>query len=810
MPIQTYVNALKSSVNIKAVNDFFQKQRDLTLTILQQVRPEGRLEGDRYKLGSVSGGAGGSFDFNLQSHQWGDWATNNMSQGLLGFLRETLKFSTTQVMSWLKEHKFYTDTGTAKIIRDSEGDALVFPIPEDTTWESLSEERALRKDLGIITGHWEYRDVDGALLGYKYRIDDRRSSKEVYTLTLRSESGWTKKAWSKKLLPAYGLEKLGASPNIRILFVEGEKAADKAQQILGDRWKVLSFSGVSATDQMWLPDDVLWESVEVVLWPDNDRAGREAMRKIQVKLDKMRHKPRDIRVVNVDKIAGLPAKWDIGDWEEGCGVDVFFEIENAIEIKSFDFVCQNWVYSAQQDQFYNLEDRNLTWSTTAFDRKYMRYADKNNPASKKFFSDDLCLKVDDLDFVPGYPTILHAEEVDKKYLNEWYPSDSYRDGLIIAKDENVTDEEIAEKAKYFIQHLSRVCGGEIVEPDIDPKTNQPDKTTEGRELVDALTWHFSELTKRPQDKRGWIPMLVSENNGTGKTYFRGIMAKILGSKRSRTVTVTEFVGEYHDWRDGTLFYELAETKSHDSTEVYEELKKLHSYRPFDPNSINDRGQNAENLNIKSKAKKTQRDFLNGYITSNHLFPIALANSAGKETGDRRLLVIRCEQILSDPETIELFDDELIHRPQWVVAYLLRYKARYKWNPSWAPITAHKRLMLEEDKIRSEARADKSELGSSAKTIGFIKFCLQYQVGCFGRRVFSFTQIKATLESDNKEVPYEEEKMTGLMKRAGVTKCDHKVLVNGISEPCYTADPEMFSAPTEVLNDEIKRKTNEPF
>ena len=657
MPIQTYVNALKSSINVKAVNQFFQGHRDLTLRILQQVRPEGRLEGDRYKLGSVSGGAGGSFDYNLQSHQWGDWAKNEMSQGLLGFLRETLKFSTTQVMSWLREHKFYNDTTTAKIIRDSEGDALVFPIPEDVTWESLSEERALRKDLGIITGHWEYRDIDGALLGYKYRVDDRRSSKEVYTLTLRSESGWTKKAWSKKLLPAYGLHKLGASPNIRVLFVEGEKAADKAQEILGERWKVLAFSGVSSTDQMWLPDDPLWESVEVVLWPDNDRAGREAMRKIQVKLDRMRHKPREIRVINVDKIPGLPAKWDLGDWEEGCGINVQFELDNATEVESFDFVCQEWVYSGQQDQFYNLEDRNLVYSTSAFDRKYMRYADKNSPASKKFLMDDQCVKVDDLDFVPGYGTILYADEIKKKYLNEWYPSDAYREGLNLAADENITDEEIAENARFFIQHLHRVCGDEIVEPDHDPKTGQPEEGTEGRKLVDALTWHFAEMVRRPMDKRGWIPMLVSENNGTGKTYFRGIMAKLLGSKRSRTVTVTEFVGEYHDWRDGTLFYELAETKSHDSTEVYEELKKLHSYRPFDPTSLNDRGQNSENLNIKSKAKKTQRDFLNGYITSNHLFPIALANSAGKETGDRRLFVIRCEQILSDKEATELFEDE---------------------------------------------------------------------------------------------------------------------------------------------------------
>lgn len=810
MPIQTYVNALKSSIDLPAINAFFVEKRDLTLEILQKVRSEGRLEGDRFKLASVEGGSGSSFDFNVRSHYWGDWATGDKHFGLVDFLRATLKFSTTQVLSWLKDNKFINRADVIKTLRDNEGDALVFPIPEDVTWESILEDRVLRKDRALITGNWEYRDVDGSLLGFMYRVDDRRTSKEVYTLTLRSESGWVKKPWSKKSLPPYGLQKLGESPNIRVLFVEGEKAADKAQEILGDRWKVLSFSGLTAAADLWLPDDEFWSSVEVVLWPDNDRAGREAMRKIQVRLDKLRHKPREVRVVDVDKISGLPAKWDLGDWEEGCGVDVQFELDNAIQIHSFDYVCKEWVYVSQQDEFHNLLDPDLIWTVTSFDRTYARYGEKASTPSKKFFTDAANLRCDDLDFIPGYGRIIEAGNT-KKFLNEWYPTQEYRQAVEIANDPNITDEEIAENAKFFIEHLGRICDGEIVEPDYDQKTKEVIPGTEDRELVDALTWHFAEIVKKPMDKRGWIPMMVSECNGTGKSYFRFALSRVLGANRARTVTVNEFTSEYHDWRDGTLFYELAETKSHDSTEVYEELKKLHSYRPFNPETLMDRNSNADNLNIKSKAKKKQRDFLNGYVTSNHLFPIALANKAGKDTGDRRLLVIRCEEILTEEQSEQLFDDELVHRPEWIGAYLLRFRPKYKWNPSWAPITQHKRKMLEEDRIRSEARNEKYELGHNVQTVKYIQFALSFKEGCFNRKVFTFNQIKDMIESAGLKSIYDEETMTTIMDKTTAIKCDHRVEnEKGVSEACWTSSEEFRSAPSQVLAEQIKKKTDEPF
>jgi hypothetical protein len=372
MPLPTFVESLSTTLDIPAIDKFFVGDRRTTEKVLKTVRPEGIVDGNRYKLGSIEGGAGKSADYNFQNGQWGDWSKANAigGQGLVSFVAATTRCSDVQAVSWLAEKKFLDKKLVRKALNEEDGNPLVFPIPEDQrSWDQVREAEILRKDRGIIKHRWEYRDTDGSVLGWKYRVDDRRASKEIFILTWRGESGWTKKAWDKKLTPPYGLEELGNEiPCTRILFVEGEKARDKAKEILGDKWKVLSFSGVSGTDELWLPDVELWADCEVVIWPDNDLPGRDASRKIQLKLEKLTHKPREIRIVRVEAIPGLAPKWDIGDWEEGCPVDVAVELERAQEVDSFDAICREWIYVAQQDAFYNLEDRSLIWTATSFDR----------------------------------------------------------------------------------------------------------------------------------------------------------------------------------------------------------------------------------------------------------------------------------------------------------------------------------------------------------------------------------------------------------------------------------------------------------
>jgi hypothetical protein len=787
-----FADFLKSSLDVKSINDFFVQNRNKTQEVLQRLRPEGRVDGGRFKLASVEGGAGSSFDYNLQNGHWGDWAANDSHHGLVGFVCATMKCSSAQAIQFLIDEKYLDAKEVKKVLAASEGDPLVFPIPEDQQdWEFVLQSDPLRKDRGILREHWTFRDVDGSLLGYKYRVDSRNTNKEVYTLTYRGHSGWVKKDWAKKIVPPYGLEQLGdGTPTVRILFVEGEKAKDKAQELFGERWKVLSYSGVKGSHDLWLPDEAFWQDAEVVIWPDNDTPGREASRRIQLLLQGQKFKPREIRIVRVETIPGLSPGWDLGDYDDSTPIDPDVELERAEAVDSFEHVCRQWVYVAKEDKFYNLEDREIILTPAAFDRYLTRYGDKSGSASKKFLSDLDTHKCEDLDFLPGVGTFIKTP-AGKVLLNEWYPSAVYSRATELAGDLSVSDEEIEEKAKYFIAHLNRVSGNEVVEPEKNAD-GLPILGTEQRLLRDALAFYFHNVISRPMDKQGWFPVLVSEHNGTGKSYFRRVMAALLGGKRVQELTVQEYVSDYQDWMDGTLFYELGEVKSHDSAEVYELLKKNHSYLPFNDTDLRDRSQGNRHINIKGTKKKLQRNFLNGFMTSNDLFPLALANSSGLEGSDRRLLAVNCEQILTEVEADQLFD-ELNENAAYIGAWLLRFKSPCPWNPGWAPITKHKRRMLEKDRERSENRADKYELGKFDEFYHLVRWAIEEKIGLFARRVQTAEGIRELCEARRVKFPWDMGRFERILEKAGLFK-GPVIVVEGQMKKTYSANPEMEGKP----------------
>lgn len=802
-----FAENLKSSLDIPSINRYFIENRKKTVEIMSRLRPEGREDGNRFKLASIEGGSGKSFDYNLTNGHWGDWGINDHRHGLIGFVSETLKCSPAQAIDYLIKEKFLDKKEAKKALNDADGDPLIFPIPEDMQpWEAVIEADCLRKDRGIIKSHWTYRDLDGSLLGYKYRVDSRNINKEVYTLTYRAESGWTKKTWQKKLVPPYGLETLLDGPTVRVLFVEGEKATDKAREIFGDRWKVLGYSGVKGADDIWLPDEEFWTDCEIVIWPDNDEPGKEAARKLQMAIEGLKNKPQEIRIVRVESLQVAPG-WDLGDWIEGCPVDPKVEIERAEVIDSFERVCREWCYVAQEDKFYSLEDRQVILSPVAFDRNYTRYGDKSGTPSKKYLSSLETMRAMDLDFLPGYETFIKTPN-GKTLLNEWYPSEAYAEGRRIADDRNVTDEEIADKAKFFIQHLNRICCGEVVEPDRDNDGN-PIEGTEGRLLRDALAHYFSQAVSRPTDKQGWIPLIVSPQNGTGKSYFRRVMSAILGGTRVQELTVGHYLSPYEDWMDGCLFYELNEAKSQDSSEVYELLKKNHSYQPFNLSDLKDRGQGVRQVNIKGSRQKKQRNFMNAYITSNDLFPLAMANTSGLEGSDRRLLVILCQHILSYQEMADLFDDELVHRAEWICAWLMRYKSPVKWNPGWAPITAHKRVMLEKDRSRSENKSDKYELGKFDEFYHLVKWAMDEKFGFMSHRAVTADDIRGFSEEKRVRFPWDSARFDKLLEKAGLKKGPTITTKEGIKKLWATDDSLEFGTSRDWLDALKGSVTNAP-
>lgn len=179
---------------------------------------------------------------------------------------------------------------------------------------------------GENQGIWEYYDVNDQFLGYVVR-HETNTGKRFKPWTFQ-DGKWIGKWWSSdtgsKHKPIYRAQYITKEPSKPILIVEGEKAADKAQSLL-PKYTVISWMGGAKSVKK-----VDWSALagrKVYAWPDNDETGMHAMNEI-FKL--LKGVASSLHPVQVDKL-GLPAKWDLGDFDNGQDVLDSFMIEMTID-----------------------------------------------------------------------------------------------------------------------------------------------------------------------------------------------------------------------------------------------------------------------------------------------------------------------------------------------------------------------------------------------------------------------------------------------------------------------------------------------
>lgn len=103
-----------------------------------------------------------------------------------------------------------------------------------------------------------------------------------------------------------------------IVLVEGEKKCHKAIKALGGRYSVACWHGGASMAEKVFIQGLL--GCDVILWPDNDDVGRDAMMTIGRRLKGMAN----VRLVEPPN--GVPRGWDIGDAvDEGRDIDVILE-----------------------------------------------------------------------------------------------------------------------------------------------------------------------------------------------------------------------------------------------------------------------------------------------------------------------------------------------------------------------------------------------------------------------------------------------------------------------------------------------------
>lgn len=160
------------------------------------------------------------------------------------------------------------------------------PIPESAGSHPLTDKQC-----------WTYKNTKGETLFYVARID-KEEGKYYLPLAYTEDGEWATKSPGIKAL--YGAELLSENKPY-VIVVEGEKAADAGNRIFPQATVVTWQGGAKGIKN---GDWDLLEGRKVVLWPDNDDAGRKAMQQIAGLISGQ---------VSIVDVGSLPPKADLAD-----------------------------------------------------------------------------------------------------------------------------------------------------------------------------------------------------------------------------------------------------------------------------------------------------------------------------------------------------------------------------------------------------------------------------------------------------------------------------------------------------------------
>ena len=247
-----------------------------------QLLPAGRQIGPQWVVGNVFGDAGDSLYVELSGPKQGLWYDHAAGQGgdLLELVGQHHVYSKAQAAQWSREFLG---------IRDDYQ-------PEPRRFDPLKHGH--RNDASqpyrYGSAAWPYPDADGTIRAYVVRFDLPDGSKDVRPLRFLPPENqppdplnprhWRWKGWvSPESVPLFNLHLLARRPTDPVLIVEGEKTAIAASKLFPSH-VVITWQGGSKRIQRAAIDPLLTRETPVILWPDADKPGRDAMIYLKARL----------------------------------------------------------------------------------------------------------------------------------------------------------------------------------------------------------------------------------------------------------------------------------------------------------------------------------------------------------------------------------------------------------------------------------------------------------------------------------------------------------------------------------------------
>ena len=254
--------------------------------ILTHWFPNGKKAGREFQLGSLAGEAGQSLKIHLNGGKRGvrtDFSTGEGGGDPISLIAAADRIGQGEAAKKLADFLGLDMGKGTQPERASRPEPSrpkadswrpILPVPESAP----PRPEAHPKHGGPNVWH-TYRDSERRALGHMARFEaapPKRTKKEFFWLVYAERDSRREWRWQGFPVPRplYGLDSLAAHRGRPVLLVEGEKSADAASLLLPD-WVCMTWPGGSkAVDKA---DFAPLKGRDVVLWPDADAPGRQAM-----------------------------------------------------------------------------------------------------------------------------------------------------------------------------------------------------------------------------------------------------------------------------------------------------------------------------------------------------------------------------------------------------------------------------------------------------------------------------------------------------------------------------------------------------
>jgi len=245
----------------------------------------------------------GSFSVNLDTGIWADFAAKGVGGSDITALYHYLYGNGDHhqsMISLANELAIDTNQTTKKPTKKPTKPKKVYPTPPDKVW--------INPTIGYLAPSqtWTYQNEQGDDVLIVYRFESEKLAKKEFRQLSRVEGGWS---WGGlKQNPLYRLLDISLLPDKPIIFCEGEKPVDAAQQSIFKSDAIVTTTAGGSKN----PHKTDFKPVkgrDVGIWRDNDEAGKAYAEKVaRLALDAG---AKSVRILPIPENWG--EKWDAAD-----------------------------------------------------------------------------------------------------------------------------------------------------------------------------------------------------------------------------------------------------------------------------------------------------------------------------------------------------------------------------------------------------------------------------------------------------------------------------------------------------------------